>query len=139
MKTTVTKKSEITQDWHLLDASDLTLGRLSTQATSFLLGKGKTNYTPNMVCGDKVVVVNSDKLKLTGNKVENKMYYRHSGHARGLKSANVSYYLKKDSTFILRNSISGMLPKNRLRDVFLKNLYIYKGAEHPHVAQIKAK
>lgn len=91
-----------------------------------------------MVTGDKVVVINTDKLKLTGSKLTDKKYYRHSGYANGKKVRTADYYMQKDSTFVLRNAVSGMLPKNKLRDRFLNNLYVYKDEKHEHTAQIKS-
>jgi large subunit ribosomal protein L13 len=138
MKTTVTKKNEIKRDWHLIDAKGLSLGRLSAGIAKLLIGKDKAVYTPNMVSGDKVVVINSDKVKLTGNKLQDKMYYRHSGYAGGFKEHNAAYHMAKNSTFVIEKAVYGMLPKNRLRDRMMTNLYIYKDSKHPHEAQIKA-
>jgi|SRR3989344_3822661 len=132
MNTTVTRKKDINTGWHLIDAQKETLGRVSTKIASYLMGKHKVTFTPNLVMGDKVVVINSDKLKLTGKKVKNKNYYTHSGYHSGLKVRNAEYYLQKDSTFIIKSAVSGMLPKNKLRDLFLKNLYVYKDSNHPH-------
>lgn len=137
MKTETVSSKDIITNWHLFDAKDFVLGRLSTKVAEILMGKTKTNYSPNLVTGDKVVIVNSNKIQITGNKLEDKLYRRHSGYGGGFKERNLEYYMKKDSTFVLKESISGMLPKNKLREKLLLNLYIYKGEEHPHTAQIK--
>jgi large subunit ribosomal protein L13 len=137
MKTKTTKKKELTYNWHILDAKDQVLGRLATQVATLLTGKHKTNYSPNIITGDKVIILNSDLISLTGNKVEDKKYYTHSGYPKGLKERNAAYFLEKDSTYIVKTAISGMLPKNKLRKKYLANLYVYKGQEHPHHGQIK--
>lgn len=139
MKTVTPKEKQLVTNWHLFDAKDFVLGRLSTKVAQILMGKEKTDFVPNLVNGDKVVIINSDKVKITGNKLEDKLYRRHSGYGGGFKEYNLSYYMKKDSTFVIRESISGMLPKNKLRDKLLNNLYIYKGEEHPHSGQILNK
>lgn len=136
MKTTVTKKVNIEQKWHLLDASKYSLGRLASETAKLLIGKDKTYYTPNMVVGDKVVIVNSDKVQITGNKMQDKMYYRHSGFAGGFKEHNLSYHMKKDSRFVIFEAVGGMLPKNKLRDKMLLNLHVYKDNNHKHEAQL---
>lgn len=137
MKTTKTTPKDIEAKWHLLDAREKSLGRLSTDIVSLLMGKGKINYTTNLNVGDKVVVIHAKDLVLTGNKVEDKMYYRHSGYPKGFKERTAKYYLEKNPKFIIENSVKGMLPDNKLRKVRMSNLYIYEGAEHPHSGQVK--
>lgn len=137
MNTTITKKSDITQNWHLFDAKDYTLGRLATIVSAKLIGKDKIYYTGNLIVGDKIVIINTDKIKVTGNKVLDKKYYRHSGYAGGFKERNLGYYMEKDSTFVIKNAIKGMLPKNRLRDRMMANLHVYKDGNHKQEAQVK--
>lgn len=137
MKTTEIKRESLKSEWHLIDASTKSLGRIATEISSLLLGKHKVTFTSQTNVGDKVVVINSKKLVVTGNKITDKKYYRHSGYAGGLKERNVDYYLKKNPGFIIENAVKGMLPTNRLRDVRMANLYIYEGTEHPHQGQVK--
>jgi len=137
MKTTETRKQDLKYDWHLFDASTKSLGRMATEIASILMGKHKANYSPNLNTGDKVVVINSKKLVLTGKKLTDKIYYRHSGYAGGLKERNAEYYLKKNPNFIIQNAVSGMLPTNRLAKIRMANLYIYEGETHPHEGQLK--
>ncbi len=137
MKTETISKKQIKQDWHLFDAKDFVLGRLSTKVASILMGKEKTTYSPNLVSGDKVVIINSDKIQVTGKKLSDKLYRRHSGYGGGFKERNLEYFMKKDSTFVIKEAVSGMLPKNKLRDKLMLNLYVYKGEEHPHAGQVK--
>ncbi|NCT55473.1 50S ribosomal protein L13 [bacterium] len=139
MKTTETKKQDLNYNWYLLDASTKSVGRIATEAASILLGKHKVNYSPTLNTGDKVVIINSKKLVLTGKKVTDKMYYRHSGYAGGLKERNAEYYLNMNPNFIIQTAVSGMLPSNRLAKIRMANLYIYEGSEHPHQGQINAK
>lgn len=139
MKTVTPKKKQLTANWHLFDAKNFVLGRLSTEVASLLMGKNKTDFVPNLINGDKVVIINSDKIKVTGTKLSDKLYRRHSGYGGGFREYNLAYYMKKDSTFVIRESVKGMLPKNKLRDHLLNNLYIYKGEEHPHAGQILNK
>jgi large subunit ribosomal protein L13 len=134
-KTYSAKPSEVTRKWYVLDASKLTLGRLSTQAAQLLTGKGKPMYTAHIDCGDYVIVINSDKLKVTGNKLEKKTYYKHSGYPGGLKEATLKEKMEKDSTWVVENSIRGMLPVNKLRADRLARLKIYKDENHSHAAQ----
>lgn len=137
MKTQAVKKNQIETKWHLIDATDQALGRLSTTVSKLLMGKNKVAYSPNLVCGDKVVVINTDKIKITGNKLLDKMYYSHSGFGGGFKQKNMEYHMTKDSTFVVKESVKGMLPISKLRNRYMANLYLYKGADHSHTAQIK--
>lgn len=135
MKTYSAKPSEVTRKWYILDASKITLGRLSTQAAQLLLGKGKPMFTQHIDCGDYVIVINSDKLKVTGDKLEKKKYYSHSGYPGGLKEATLQEKMDKDSTWVIANSIRGMLPDNKLRASRMLRLKIYKDENHNHSAQ----
>ncbi len=137
MQTQALKKEQIKTNWHIIDATDKVLGRVSTQVASLLRGKGKVLYSANLVCGDKVVVINCDKIKITGKKLQDKMYYSHSGFGGGFNQKNMAYHMKKDSTFVVRQSIKGMLPITKLRDRYMANLYLYKDENQAHTAQIK--
>jgi large subunit ribosomal protein L13 len=135
VKTYSAKPSEVTRKWYLFDASEAPLGRLSTRVASLLTGKGKPMYTPHIDCGDYVVVINSDKLITTGDKLRQKTYYRHSQYPGSLKSASLEEMIAKDSTKVIENSIKRMLPNNKLRDQRIARLKIYKGSEHNNIAQ----
>ena len=138
MKTYNAKLSDIHREWVLLDASDQVLGRLATQIAFRLRGKHKPIFTPHMDTGDFIVVVNADKIKLTGNKWAQKTYYRHSGYMGGLKTITARKLIDKSPEMLLRLAVRGMLPKNRLGRALLKKLKIYSGSEHPHQAQMPA-
>ena len=125
--------------WHVIDAKSATLGRIATQAAYFLLGKHLTSSKKHIASPVRVIVINSDSLKVTGKKMKQKMYRRYSGYVGGLKERTLETQMGKDSRFVIREAISGMLPKNNLRAVRLRNLYVYEGAEHPHMAQTKGK
>ncbi len=134
MKTTIAKKEEQKQ-WYLVDASGQTLGRLAVKIANVLRGRHKPIYTPNVDCGDHVVVINAEKVILTGKKEEEKEYMSYSGFVGGEKYRTVAEYRAKRPEFLIENAVRGMLPKNKLaRDMFLK-LHVYAGAEHPHSAQ----
>ena len=135
-KTYSVKKSEINNDWVLISAENEVLGRLATKVVTILTGKNKAVYTPTVFCGDVVVIVNSEKVKLTGNKELDKIYRRHSGKVGNLKENTAAEIRKNDPNRMIFDAVNGMMPKNRLRKVWLSNLHIYKGAEHPHKAQI---
>ena len=135
MKTEVAKKETITHQWFVVDAENVVLGRLATQIANVLRGKHKPVYTPSVDTGDFVVVLNAEKIALTGNKLAGKMYYRHSGFPGGLKEANAAEMLAKKPTDILRKAVKGMLPKNKLSRHMIKKLKIYVGSAHPHEAQ----
>jgi large subunit ribosomal protein L13 len=129
------KASEIKRDWLLVDADGQVLGRFATQIATLLRGKHKPTYTPHMDLGDNVVVINAEKIRVTGKKPQQKMYYRHSGYPGGLKA--ISYYNlhQKRPERIIKLAVKGMLPKNRLGRRMLKKLHIYAGPRHPHAAQ----
>ena len=135
MKSYMAKKSEVTRRWFVVDAQGKVLGRLASRIAMVLRGKNKPQFTPHMDTGDFVVVVNADQVRLTGRKLDQKVYYRHSGYMGGLKETPVRHLLKKKPEEILRHAVRGMLPKNSLGRHQLKKLKIYTGAEHPHEAQ----
>ncbi|ORZ25743.1 50S ribosomal protein L13 [Absidia repens] len=122
--------------WHVVDARQRVLGRLATNVATTLMGKHKPIYDPAADCGDYVVVVNAKDILVTGKKAEQKLYRHHTGHPGGLKEINFANLMEKDSTESIRKAVSGMLPKNRLRDVRLNRLMIFDGAEHPYEANI---
>jgi len=135
MKTFTPKKEDLTQKWYVIDATDKVVGRLSTLIADKLRGKDKAIFTPHLDCGDNIIVINADKVKLTGKKESDKMYYSHSGFPGGLKTIAAKDLRIKKPIDILRLSVYGMLPKNRLRTVFMEKLKLYAGSEHPHAAQ----
>jgi large subunit ribosomal protein L13 len=135
MKTYSAKPGEIAREWYLVDAEGKTLGRLATQIADVLRGKRKPAYTPHVDTGDFVVVVNAEKIAVTGTKLDDKMYYRHSGYPGGLKARPLREQLERQPAEVLRKAVKGMLPKNRLAAKQLLKLKIYAGPEHPHEAQ----
>ena len=135
MKTWTAKPGEVERTWYLVDAEGKTLGRLATQIADTLRGKGKPEYTPHVDTGDFVVVVNADKIAVTGKKLDDKLYYRHSGYPGGLKSRPLRDELERRPTEVLRKAVKGMLPKNRLAAQQLTKLKIYAGPDHPHGPQ----
>ncbi len=134
-KTYVPKSGEITQDWILVDANDQNLGRLASQIAYLLLGKHKPSFTPGMDTGDFVVVVNCERIRVTGNKMEEKIYYRHSGYPSGLKAISLKQQLQKHPDRVLRAAVWGMLPHNKFGRQLIKKVKIYAGPDHPHGAQ----
>lgn len=135
MKTYSPKASEIQRDWYIVDAENQTLGRISTQIASVLKGKHKPVYATHMDMGDYVVVVNAEKVRVTGNKETQKLYYRHSQFPGGFRSTPLRDQLKKHPTRPLEHAVRNMLPKNALGDAMFKKLKIYAGPDHPHTAQ----
>ena len=135
MKTYSAKPGEVTREWYLVDAEGKTLGRLATQIADTLRGKLKPQYTPHVDTGDFVIVVNAEKIQVTGNKLDQKRYYRHSGYPGGLRSRTLREQLDRRPTEVLRVAVKGMLPKNRLARQQITKLKIYAGPEHPHEAQ----
>jgi large subunit ribosomal protein L13 len=135
MKTYVAKPTDRERNWLLVDANGLTLGRLSTQIADALRGKRKVTYTPHVDTGDFVVVINCEKIAVTGNKLAEKRYYRHSGYPGGLKSRTLAEQLDRQPEEVIRHAVKGMLPRNRLARKQLTKLKIYAGPEHPHAAQ----
>ena len=138
MKTMSAKTGEVERPWVVVDASDEVLGRLATKVATRLMGKHRPNYTPHVDTGDFVVVVNAEKLKLTGKKLDAKLYYRHSGYPGGLRSRTAREVMATRPDEVLRHAVRGMLPKSILGRRQLKKLKIYAGAEHPHAAQTPA-
>jgi large subunit ribosomal protein L13 len=135
MKTWTAKPGEVARQWYVVDADGKTLGRLATQIAETLRGKGKPQYTPHTDTGDFVVVVNAEKIAVTGKKLDQKMYYRHSGYPGGLKERTLREQLERRPTEVLRKAVKGMLPRNRLSRAQINKLKIYAGPEHPHAAQ----
>tara|TARA_B100000886_G_scaffold141231_1_gene95701 strand:+ start:13106 stop:13531 length:426 start_codon:yes stop_codon:yes gene_type:complete len=135
MKTTALRSQDIEQKWYLIDCSEKTLGRLSVRVANILRGKTKPEYTPNADVGDFVILINAKNIKVTGSKTDDKVYYSHSGYPGGIKQINFKNLLEKDPEKVLRNSIKGMLPKNRLNRQIIKKLKIYADDTHPHEAQ----
>ena len=135
MKTYSAKPLEVERKWYLIDAEGKTLGRLAVLAANLLRGKHKPQYTPNVDTGDFVIIINSSKIKVTGNKETDKIYYHHTGYPGGLKSASFKELMEKDATLALEKAIKGMLPHNTLGHEQFNKLKIYAGSEHPHAAQ----
>jgi large subunit ribosomal protein L13 len=135
MKSYMAKKFEVPRRWFVVDAQGMVLGRLASRIATVLRGKNKPEFTPHLDTGDFVVVVNAGQVKLTGKKLDQKIYYHHSGYMGGLKETSARQMLKKKPEEILRHAVRGMLPKNSLGRNQLKKLKIYTGAEHPHEAQ----
>ncbi len=135
MKTQFAKKGETERKWYVVDADGKVLGRLATQVASRLRGKHKPVFTPHVDTGDFVVVINADKVKFTGKKLDQKIYYRHSNYPGGLKSETLKERLEAKPEEVVRDAVWGMLPKNRLGRTLIKKLKVYRGAEHPHEAQ----
>ncbi len=136
MKTTyMAKPNELDKKWYLIDADGKTLGRLSTEIAVILKGKHKPTYTPHVDTGDFVVVINCEKVRLTGKKLQNKIYYRHTQHPGGLKAMNYRTFLEKTPEKVIHKAVKGMLPHNKLGRKMIKKLKVYKGSEHPHTAQ----
>ena len=134
-KTYIPKASELVNEWVLVDANDQLLGRLAAQIASVLLGKNKPQFTPGVDTGDFVVVINAERVRVTGNKMEDKVYYHHSGHPSGIKAITLRQQLGKYPDRVLRSAVWGMLPHNKFGRALLKKLKIYAGPEHPHSAQ----
>ncbi len=138
MKTYSTKASDIKREWHIIDASDKVLGRLATQVASLLMGKHKPMYSPNLDTGDFVVVINAAKVQVTGNKMKQKLYYRHSGYPGGLKSISLEKMMQTHPTRVIEHAVKGMLPHNRLGAKMFKKLKVYAGDTHPHPTPTKS-
>jgi large subunit ribosomal protein L13 len=134
-KTYSAKEEDIEKKWYLIDASGKNLGRLSTGIAKILRGKDKVTFTPHVDCGDFVIVINADKIEVTGKKREDKLYYSHSGYTGNLKATNLEEMLKKNPEFVLKHSVKGMLPHNKLGKRQLKKLKVYSGQDHPHKSQ----
>lgn len=135
MKTVSIRKEDITRKWFLVDANEKILGRLASEVASILRGKHKPQFTPHLDLGDHVVVINAEKIKLTGNKLKDKVYYHHSGYPKGLKSRTAGELMRERPEEVISMAIKGMLPKNKLGKTMARKLKVYKGPEHPHQAQ----
>lgn len=135
IKTPFVKKEKIERKWYLIDATGQILGRLASKIAKILMGKHKPTYTPNMDTGDYVIVINAEKIRVTGKKLQEKIYYKHSGYLGNLKEEKLISLLNRRPETVIRIAVEGMLPKNRLGKKMIKKLKIYKGSEHPHVAQ----
>jgi large subunit ribosomal protein L13 len=135
MKTYMANAQTVERKWYVVDAAGLTLGRLATRVASVLRGKNKPTYTPNVDCGDFVIVINTDKVVLTGKKLEDKFYRYHTGYIGGLKEISYKKLMAEKSDLAVYEAVKGMLPKNSLGRAMLKKLRVYKGAEHNHAAQ----
>ena len=136
MRTTyITKTAEIQRKWYVVDATGKTLGRLASEVAKVLRGKNKPNYAPNLDTGDYVIVVNAEKIAVTGNKLNDKLYIHHTGYMGGLKQITLKQQLEKKPEEVIKHAVKGMLPKNTLGRKMFKKLYVYAGSEHNHAAQ----
>ena len=136
MKNTyMAKKETVKRDWYVIDAEGVNLGRLATRVADVLRGKHKPTFTPHVDCGDYVIVVNASKINLTGNKLNDKMYYNHSGYTGGLRERTAKEMKEKYPVEMIERAVKGMIPHNRLGRQVAKKLFVYEGAEHPHMAQ----
>ncbi len=135
MSTPFPSKKSIKRNWHVIDAEGQIVGRLATRVATLLMGKHKPGYTPFLDCGDHVVIVNAEKIVLTGAKMDDKMYYRHSGYPGGIKEARARRVMREKPTMIVETAIKGMVPKTKLGRQMLTKLRVYAGPEHPHEAQ----
>ncbi|MDS3923825.1 50S ribosomal protein L13 [Staphylococcus hominis] len=134
-QTFMANESNIERKWYVIDAEGQTLGRLSSEVASILRGKNKVTYTPHVDTGDYVIIINAEKIELTGKKEQDKVYYRHSNHPGGIKSVTAGELKRNNPAHLLETSIKGMLPSSRLGEKQGKKLFVYSGAEHPHAAQ----
>ena len=135
MKTFMEKKETVTRNWYVIDAENLPLGRVASKAANILRGKHKVTFTPHVDCGDYVIIINADKVKLTGNKLDQKMYYNHSGFPGGLRERNAKTMKEQYPVEMVERAVKGMLPHNRLGRATAKKLFVYAGSEHKHSAQ----
>ena len=134
-KTVSANKATVNKEWVIIDAEGLILGRVASVVASMLRGKHKTNFTPHVDCGDNVIVINAEKVKLTGMKAEDKKYFSHSGYPGGINFTSIKKIFEKKPEYIIRHAVKGMLPKKRLGRKLILNLKVYCGADHPHAAQ----
>ncbi len=135
MKTQYAKKEDINRKWYVVDAKDAVLGKLAVKVATCLRGKNKPVFTPSVDTGDFVIVINADKVRLTGNKLTDKVYYHHTGYIGGIKAQSAKELIEKKPEKVIEKAVWGMLPKNRLGRSMFKKLKVYRGAEHPHQAQ----
>lgn len=129
------KKEEVVRNWYVIDAEGVSLGRLAAKVSNVLQGKHKPTYTPHVDCGDNVIVINAEKVNLTGNKLNDKIYYNHSGYTGGLRERTAKEMVEKYPEEMVERAVKGMLPKTRLGRQMYKKLFVYAGSEHPHAAQ----
>ena len=134
-QTTMLKPAEVKKEWYIVDASGQNLGRLATKVATVLRGKHKPTYTPNVDCGDYVIIVNADKVVYTGDQETKKVYYHHSMYPGGLKSKTIGQLKRENPVLLVEKAVQGMLPHNKLGNKIRTHLYVYEGAEHPHAAQ----
>lgn len=135
MKTTIVREKDIKRDWYIADATGKTLGRFASKIAHILMGKHKPNFVKHLDLGDYIIVINVDKMVLTGKKLSTKKYYHHSGYPGGLKEIVYEELMKEKPEFVLKKAVKGMLPKNKLARKMLKKLKVYSGSKHPHQAQ----
>ena len=135
MKRYMQKKETVERNWYVIDATDIALGRLATKAASMLRGKHKATYTPHIDCGDYIIITNASKVKLTGDKLNKKLYYNHSGYTGGLRTRTAKEMISKYPVEMVETAIKGMLPNGRLGRQMYKKLFVYEGETHPHMAQ----
>jgi len=134
-KTYTVKLSEVQREWRVVDADGATLGRLATQVAAILRGKHHATFTPSMDTGDPVIIVNASKIRVTGKKLQDKLYVRHSGYPGGFRSETLERLLERRPEEVIRRAVRGMLPQNRLGEQMMRKLHVYAGADHPHAAQ----
>ncbi|MCI5733785.1 MAG: 50S ribosomal protein L13 [Bacilli bacterium] len=135
MKSYMQKKETVERNWYVIDATDIALGRLATKAATMLRGKHKATYTPHIDCGDYIIITNASKVKLTGDKLNKKLYYNHSGYTGGLRTRTAKEMVSKYPVEMVETAIRGMLPNGRLGRQMYKKLFVYEGETHPHMAQ----
>lgn len=138
-KTTPLKLKDVQKNWYIIDCTDQIIGRISSAVVRILLGKNKANYAPNLNNGDKVILINTSKIRWTGKKAKDKIYKKHTGFLGGMKERTLEWMMQKNSNTVLEHSIYKMLPKNRMRDKYMSNLYCYRDSEHKHEAQRPVK
>ena len=134
-KTVSANKETVKKEWFVVDATDQVVGRLASKVAKILRGKNKPDFTPHVDCGDNIIVINAEKIRFTGNKLEDKQYVRHTGYPGGQRISSPADVLKKKPEWIVENAVKGMLPKNRIGRKIFKNLFVYVGSEHSHEAQ----
>ncbi len=135
MKSYMQKKETVERKWYVIDATDVTLGRLASKVAHMLRGKHKATYTPHIDCGDYIIITNASKVNLTGNKLDKKIYYNHSGYTGGLRERTARVMKEKYPVEMVERAVKGMLPHNRLGRAMAKKLFVYEGETHPHMAQ----
>jgi len=135
MKSYMQKKETVERKWYVIDATDVTLGRLASKVAHMLRGKHKATYTPHIDCGDYIIIINANKVNLTGDKLNKKLYYNHSGYAGGLRTRTAKEMIENYPVEMVERAVKGMLPHNRLGRAMFKKLFVYEGENHPHMAQ----